>query len=159
MEIFESSLEPCVVTNARLYPWELAALGGVIVTERKLTAPTTEFVRGVLIRIAKKRMEAVERYFPDIAENGYIVSYKHIDDLTQEQVELVVQEIVEIIQSIVYEEGKARNGIPTIGRPSLLEDDTKHIEERIRGLSIKKKQAEKALVELCQVYAVNNPMA
>jgi hypothetical protein len=155
-EGMDASMADRDVTWVSPVPSGLAALGGDRVTERKLSINTTETTRGVLIRIATKRTDATDRYFPEITANGYIVSYNHVDSLTAEQAEFVVSEIIGILQSFDYEERKLKNGGP--GRPSLIKDDDSEVETNLKTIAIKRKQMRKALDELCKVFSIDNPL-
>ena len=51
-------------------------------TDKKLKPSSTEVVRGVLIHVVRDRAQACERYFPELADSGGIVTYETIDGLT-----------------------------------------------------------------------------
>lgn len=152
---------PCVVTEARPLPWELAALGGYRVTERKLKPSTEEVVKGVLIHAVKNRTQAFERNFPDLAKTGGLVTYDVIDNMTKDQGEYVAYEMASLLGGFAFEERKIKNGYGGRGRPSLLADAPSEDERDLesRSLRIKGKLMERALTDLCDVLGLENPLS
>lgn len=128
-------------------------------TKRALKPVSEEFVKGVLIRLAKTRAETLQRHFPEIARNDYVVTYDHIDSLTADQAEIVIHEITQLIQSFNYTERKIRNGYKGAGRPSLTDSPDEDDERDVKDISAKRKTAIKTIEDLCSVYSLENPLS
>lgn len=127
--------------------------------ERGLRAVTAEYVKGVMIRLIRNRAEAVQRYFPEIASNGYHVTYEALDSFTKDQAEYVAQEMVSIDNSFLYEERKIRNGITGFGRPSLIAERKEDTDEKLSEINRKRKSLKLALADFCAFYGIDNPLA
>jgi hypothetical protein len=130
-------------------------------TGKKLKPSTTEVVKGVLIHVVKDRAQAFERYFPELADSGGIVTYEMIDGLTGDQAEYVAYEMASLVGGFANEERKIRNGYTGGGRPGLLEegptDSSK--EEQANSVRIKRRLMERALTDLCEVNELPNPLS
>lgn len=126
---------------------------------KKLRAVSAEFVRGMLIRLSKSRAESIQRNFVEVARNDYVVTYEHVDRMTRDQAEFIVNEIVTLISSFNYEERKIRSGLRGVGRPSLdFEPDEEDVRS-IRDISAKRKIAERTIEDICSVFDLENPLS
>lgn len=128
------------------------------VSEKQLSPGTTEVVKGVLIGTIKNKAEAFERYFPEITDNGRIVTYEHVEHLTKTQAEFVSYEMTSLVGLFLNTENKLKNGYRGGGRPSILDKEPENA-EAIQGVRIKRKMMEHALNELCEVFGLENPIA
>ena len=130
-------------------------------TEKKLKPSTTEVVRGVLIHVVKYGAQACERYFPELASSGGIVTYDTVDGLTGEQPEYVAYEMASLVGGFAQEERRIRNGYTGGGRPSLLDQGPTESskEDQANSVRIKRRLMERALSDLCDVYGLQHPLA
>lgn len=128
---------------------------------KKLKPSTTEVVKGVLIHVVKDRSQACERYFPNLADSGGIVTYEMIDGLTAEQAEYVAYEMASLVGGFAYEERKIRNGYTGPGRPGLLDEPSSDVEkaDQASSVRIKRKLMERALADLCAAHGLENPLS
>ncbi|HUZ79989.1 MAG TPA: hypothetical protein VMV28_05170 [Thermoplasmata archaeon] len=123
---------------------------------KKLSPVSAEYVRGTLIRIATKKGEAFNRYFPNASSEGGYIGYELVDDLTHDQAEYLIYEMEEAVSTFWFNENKVKSGYRGHGRPGLAPEDEGAIQAAIKDLQRKRKGMERAIGELRELYDLAN---
>jgi hypothetical protein len=124
-----------------------------------LTPVTEEWVKGLLIRLANKKIEVINRHFPEIAKNKHVVTYEHVEHMTHDQAEFIANELASQVRSFIQFEQKVRKEAPMFGRTGLLPTDKAEKEDLLKDVGSKRKAGERALVNFCGFYGLENPLS
>jgi len=118
---------------------------------RDLSPGSVETIRNALEYCRSERPVWIERYFPEVAQRGYL-EYADVEQMDGRQAEAVRYLLADQIMFWRMKRRKAQASSVTFG-PEEIGDQDRDLEWRIRL-----RLSSEALAELCCVYSLQNPL-